>query len=185
VGEHAAPEIWNAYETALDEKSLDPENDPAILAWTEHWGGSPFLAAVGMDGMLADYDEVELTLQTGVEPISTNGSWENGAVIWKLHVNADRADATWTAPTAFAIWAAPDDSTQQTMFGATRLAGDELSKHLLWLATRTREDQLAWRRLLDDIAPMDAQARSDRLRDARNRQPQLADGITMLYRLLD
>lgn len=187
VGAHAAPEVWGAYEAAFSDESLDPENDPSVLAWTEECGGSPFLAAFGMDGLLSNYDGVELTLKTNVEPIATNGLWneEKGTVGWTLHVDPDRNATTWTAPTAFAVWASPDESSQQAIFGMTRLSGDELADHLLWLATRSPADQEAWRRLVDEIKPLSDQERARRLAKAGDAHPELADGVRLVRGLLE
>ena len=186
LGEVAADEIWAEYERAAQMEQLDWSDHPRVLAWIAEHGGDPLSAASGLNGIVANYDQVDIEYVCPVAPLVTNGTWgeSDGVIRWWLPVDADPAQTTRPAPTAFAMVVIPDQDVQLSVIGEVGLNGQDLANHLFWLGTLDEPARQRWRELIDAMADIPKQERWSWLFHAGIEDDELDRGITTLQDLV-
>lgn len=117
----------------------------------------PVLAALlspgGIDFFGRD-DKLFVRLATGVEPMETNGQWDepNGMVHWSEKGNHG---GEVTPVICYARWVAPNTEFQQKHFGKIGVDFEQLSRYCSWHAGLSKNDAQQWDGFLGSLAPGD------------------------------
>jgi hypothetical protein len=93
--------------------------------------------------LFADSTRVAVTLETGVEPLMTNGDFDHasGRVSWPAE---ELADHLYRPLHRYAVWATPDEEAQVRILGRVLLRGEELFDYTLWFAGLSPEESRDW-----------------------------------------
>ena len=98
---------------------------------------------------------VDITFDSPVEPLFTNGEWDNGSkrLTWS-HGILGRGEGKFS-PTdlSFAYWAKPDQAAQQKQFGQVIFKGFELIRYCAWYDQLGEANQQKWKEVLATIEP--------------------------------
>lgn len=124
--------------------------DPAYTAEMNEFVEAVF----GNFDFFADSDQVNIRLETGVEPLQTNGRWneEKGTVLFNGEAVA-RSDLPKTAQQVYAFWAVPEDTAQRARFGRVLLEKEPLVDYCLWYKGLGEPDRGAWDAFLSMLQP--------------------------------
>ncbi len=121
---------------AADDDALPDPGDAMVELLLE-----AFLPAI-----LSSDAALEVTLDTEVMPVSTNGTWNETekTVTWKGDVQ-DRS----TLPTVCsATWAVPNAPEQRKRFGQLLLAGQDLADYAIWYESLSEDEAAQWLKAL-------------------------------------
>lgn len=102
--------------------------------------------------ILADGDQLTLSLKTGREPVATNGDWsgEDSRVSWPKQFLPRPGQPPQLS---YAAWDQPDAAAQQRHFGKVVLHGESLIEYCLWYHGLTEAEQQEWDAFLDTLSP--------------------------------
>ena len=96
-------------------------------------------------------DELSVRLDSGREPVATNGKWDAaaGKVTWSEKLTAGRP----LPVLLYAVWAKPLAEAQTTRFGKVILDGDNLLDYVLWYDGLTPQERETWDAFVEGCRP--------------------------------
>lgn len=115
----------------------DPDSHPGEAL-------EPLLELVVLDfDLFGGEMRVEVTLETGIEPLDSNGDFDaaSGRISWPAE---DVEDDVFRPLHRYAVWATPDDEAQVRILGRVLLRGEELFEYALWYAGLSSEEARDW-----------------------------------------
>ncbi len=142
--------------------------------------------AAGMEfELFSSPDEVELALTCEVEPLLTNGEWDEKArlVTW----NGEVRERFGLPLFFYACWAEPDADYQQAHFGESVIQGKRLVEMVAWytgLSGKSRERWDGFIGSLDPTQPIRAQVEASRAFDRQEEADPLGRGYNLLLSAL-
>jgi hypothetical protein len=153
----ALEKSWNAY---LSQSRLYRAK---LKEWKEKEKTNPKLEAPKplnvVDGLFTDLlggfgesgetDHLTVKLALAHPPNQSNGTWQNGQVVWSADLDPDRP----LPVLCYANWSDPDAQFQKAHFGNIILDGDELSEYCLWQNGLGRTQVREWESFLANLQP--------------------------------
>ncbi len=117
----------------------------------------------------ARLDRVTLILNTGHEPLESNGRWDAEAAVVRWESAMPTRDSEIQTPPLVAVarWCQPDQDRQQRLFGSVSVQGQELVEYVAWQNSLSEAAATAWSELLDqavDQSPDERRAALDAFR---------------------
>ncbi|MGB7323580.1 MAG: hypothetical protein WBD31_01825 [Rubripirellula sp.] len=92
--------------------------------------------------------QVDVTLHIPVEPVFTNGEWDET----EKTVSWSRSAYDGAMPTMLvSAWCVPDDVNQVRIFGRSALGNEELAEYVTWYHGLTSTEQAQWDKMLASI----------------------------------
>lgn len=137
-----------------------------------------------------DQDRYQVTLHTGVEPLMTDGKWDEkaGVVRWEGKMNGRHDSTVSPSSTCRAVWCKPKEGHQKKLFGKVVLDGQELLDYCMWLSTLNDAGKLKWKAALGKAAQAGSPQRAKKqLKAAISHEKDedlsslLADGFDLLF----
>ncbi|MFO0948520.1 MAG: hypothetical protein U1D30_21790 [Planctomycetota bacterium] len=103
--------------------------------------------------LFGDTTELDVTLAIGMEPVFTNGKWEEESkqVRWKIDMNGKQG-----LPTQLhAQWAEPNETEQIKHFGVPVFTQQELFDYVLWYNSLGKLEKSEWDAFVNSLHPDD------------------------------
>lgn len=102
--------------------------------------------------LLAGGDQLTLSLNTGREPVATNGDWsgEDTRVSWPKQFLPRPGQPPQLS---YATWDQPDAAAQQSHFGKVVLQGKSLVDYCLWYHGLTEAERTEWDAFVETLSP--------------------------------
>ena len=113
-----------------------------------------YIALAFLPGLFSGTDSLDVKLACKVEPIVTNGTWdqEQQEVSWG-RLMAGRDAQSFDSPSfLFAIWSEPNKQAQKDLFGRTILDGKELAQYCVWYRSLNQAEADEWEKLLGRVS---------------------------------
>lgn len=103
---------------------------------------------------LEDQDRVKMSLNCKVEPLYTNGQWnqDEKRIVWSSSIKNDKVLPTFF----FAFWAVPSETFQTEHFGRVLLSGSQLAEYHFWYAGLSDTEKSEWDSFLIGLKPADS-----------------------------
>lgn len=123
--------------------------------------GEFFISLFGdVDFVFSDTDKVDVELFTGIEPLETNGEWDETSETISWNSKIERNGIPKLPEVVYAFWVSHDISFQEKHFGRVLVEESELLEYCMWHASLDKQDKNEWDSFLLSLKPY-SEANSD------------------------